>query len=99
MAGKLIKICLLHGKKCYWQSLRYIPRKSSFQIKICRATFPCNQQLITSTWSLAKIGKCEKVDLCPMPSEPCKLAQNKGVALPKMRWVNCLYGKEAGILV
>ena len=94
MAGKIIKVCLLHGKKCYWQSLRYIPRKSQFQIKICRAAFPCSQQYLTSTWELAKTGKCEKADFCPMASEACKLAYNMNTPLPKMRWINCVFGSE-----
>jgi hypothetical protein len=90
---EIVKVCLLHGQKCYWQSLRYIPRKSSFQVKVCRAEFTCNQQFLTNVQSLAVKGKCEKINLCPMPSEPCKLAQNLGAKLPAKRWVNCLYGK------
>ena len=94
---QIVKICLLHGKKCYWQSLRYIPKKSKFQVKVCRANFPCNQQYLTSIWSLSKTGPCEKAATCPMISEPCKLAENKGAKLPKQRWINCLFGREAHV--
>jgi hypothetical protein len=83
---------LLHGKKCYWQSLRYIPRKSQFQVKTCTANNPCSHQYTTSEKELAEIGSCEKADLCPMASEACKLAYNLGAFLPAKRWINCLYG-------
>jgi hypothetical protein len=89
---KIVKVCLLRGKKCYWQSYKYIPRNSEFQIKICRAEFPCSQQYITNAQSLAKKGPCENLPLCQMPSEACKLAENLDAELPRKRWINCLYG-------
>jgi len=86
---QIIKVCLLHGQKCYWQSLRYIPKNSQFQVKVCRAKFACNQQFLTQICELNKIGPCEKAAICPMASDACKLAVNLGAALPKKRWINC----------
>ena len=98
MVAVTVTVCLLHGKKCPYQQFRYIPRKSQFQIKTCKADFPCNQQYFTSTSALAKIGPCAKAENCPHASEACKLAYNKGAYLRKLRWINCLYGKEANAL-
>jgi len=87
--GKPITVCLLHGEKCPMMSLRYIPKNSQFQVKVCRLRAPCNQQFLTSVDELKAKGPCEKLAQCPYPSEPCKLAQNMDAKLPRKRWINC----------
>ncbi|MEM1551595.1 MAG: hypothetical protein QXH03_02860 [Candidatus Bathyarchaeia archaeon] len=96
MAEKLVTVCLLHGKKCYWQSLKTFMAKTNhpMQVKTCRFPDPCSQKLIVTLWQLAAKGPCEKAENCPMKSEACKLPYNKGAPLPKIRWINCLYGVQ-----
>jgi len=94
---RLIALCLLHGKKCYWSKLKTFAAKTNhpLEAKICRFPDTCSLKLITTVHALLKSGKCEKADTCPYASPQCKLAYNKGAPLPKMRWAFCLYGMEA----
>jgi hypothetical protein len=87
---QILKVCLLIGKPCKHAEYKYI--ESEFQIKTCTANNPCSYQYTTSEKELAEMGPCEKADFCSMASEACKLAYNMNAFLPKMRWVNCLYG-------
>jgi hypothetical protein len=85
---QILKVCLLIGESCKHAEYKYI--ESEFQIKTCTANHPCSHQYTTSEKELAEIGPCEKADFCPMASEACKLAYNKGALLPSKRWINCI---------
>ena len=91
----MIKVCLLIGEPCKHAEYKYVLLESQFQVKTCTANNPCSHQYTTSEKELAEIGSCEKADLCPMASEACKLAYNKGAFLPSKRWINCIGGSYA----